>query len=315
MEVNKSSEKSIKVFSPATVSNVGCGFDIMGFALRGIGEELVVTMSEKKGLRITNIHGFDHIPLEPNKNSATVAVQAMLDEWPENEYGFEFEIFKNIYPGSGLGTSASSSAGAVFAVNELLNRPFSELELIGFAMEGEKLISGKAHADNVAPTVLGGLVVVRSYAPLDIITIPHPEQLWVAVIHPQVEIKTAEARKILPDKVPLPKTVAQCGNVAGLLSGLYTGDLTLIGRSMQDAIAEPVRSRLIPFYEEAHRIAMDNGAISFNISGSGPSMFAFLDNKEKADLICNEIQHLYGDEKIEAAIYSTQIAHDGVSII
>lgn len=305
----------IKVFAPATVSNVGCGYDIMGFALDQLGEELVVRRTAQAGLVIKRIVGFDNIPYEAHKNSATIAVQAMLDSIAGVDGGFEFEIYKNIYPGSGLGTSASSSAGAVYAVNELLGRPLSPLQLVEFAMEGEKSISGKAHADNVAPTIMGGFVIIRSYQPLDIIDVPFPENLYVSIVHPQVEIKTSEARQLLGDSVSLANAVIQWGNVAGLVAGLYSGNMELIGNSMQDVVAEPYRAGLIPEYSKVKKIACESGAIGCNISGSGPSVFAFSTQKEQAKEIAHKMKEIYDLAKIKANAYTSQVGSQGVRTI
>lgn len=305
----------IKVFSPATVSNVGCGYDIMGFALNELGEELIVRRTDKPGLIIKKIDGFEHIPYEAHKNSATIAVQAMLNYLTPVDGGFEFEIYKTIYPGSGLGTSASSSAGAVYAVNELLGSPLSPLQLVEFAMEGEKSISGKAHADNVGPTVFGGFVIVRSYEPLDIIKVPFPKNLYVSIVHPQVEIKTSEARELLGDTIPLSNAVTQWGNVAGLVAGLYAGDFERIGNSMKDVVAEPVRSALIPEYAKVKSLAYELGAIGCNISGSGPSVFAFSRQVDKAEEIAAKMKKIYNNVNIEANAYTSEVGAHGVRTI
>lgn len=307
-------KNDIRVFSPATISNVGCGYDIMGFALKDLGEEMVVRKTENGGLKIDKISGDESIPFDPQKNTATVAVKAMLAQLPNVDFGFSFEMYKNILPGSGLGTSASSSVAAVYAVNELLGRPFNKTELVQFAMEGEKIISGKAHADNVAPTALGGFVVISSYDPFCLLTIPHPD-FYVSIVHPQIEIKTSEARKLLGDTIPLNKAVTQWGNVAGLVAGLCTNDLNSIGRSIRDVVAEPVRSVLIPEYSDVKKAAYESGALGCNISGSGPSIFAISKTLSTAEEVTKAMLKPYTHVNISARGYTTSISQHGVSVI
>ena len=237
----------IKIFCPATIANLSCGFDVLGLCLETAGDEMIIRKSDVKGIRITKIVGAD-LPLETEKNVAGVSALAML-EAIETEFGFEIEIYKNIKAGSGIGSSAASSAGAVFGINELLGRPFTRKELVLFAMQGEKLASGNAHADNVAPALLGGFTLVRSSSPLDIIKIESPSELYATVVHPQIELKTSDARSVLKQTVSLKSAITQWGNVGGLVAGLYTKDYDLIGRSLHDEIVEPLRSVLIPGFD------------------------------------------------------------------
>jgi homoserine kinase len=307
-------KESIKVFAPATVANVGCGFDIMGFALDGIGEEIIITKTQNGALNVKPVKGFENIPTDPEKNVATVAVKAMLDRL-DLVQGFEFEFFKHIKPGSGLGTSASSSAGAVYAVNELLGRPFERKELVEFAMEGEKLLSGKAHGDNVSPALLGGFQLIRGYNPLDIVNVSFPENIWVSIVHPQVEIKTSEARQMLRSEIPMSEAVTQWGNVGGLIAGLYTSDLDLIGRSLQDVIVEPIRSSLIPKFYVVKKAALDAGGIGCSIAGSGPSIFAFSKDEETARTIEKKMKEIYIEEGIEVILYVSKIGKEGARVV
>ncbi|HLN94021.1 MAG TPA: homoserine kinase, partial [Flavobacterium sp.] len=234
---------SLRLFAPATIANLSCGFDVLGLCLDGIGDEMVIRKTEEKGVRIVKIEGAD-LPMKADRNVAGVAAMALLEAL-RSDAGFEIEIYKKIKAGSGIGSSAASSAGAVFGVNELLGRPFSRKELVQFAMEGEKLASGTAHADNVAPALLGGVTLIRSTMPLDIIRIESPDELFATVIHPQIELKTSDARSVLKNNVALKSAITQWGNVGGLVAGLYTHDYDLIGRSLHDDIVEPVRSVLI----------------------------------------------------------------------
>lgn len=303
----------IKIFSPATVANVGCGYDVLGFALDGIGEELEVSKRNDGKLVIEEIVGFD-LPKDPTINTATVAAQALLDA-AKSKQGFSFTIKKKINPGSGMGTSSSSSAGGVFAVNELLGRPFDAMQLVEFAMEGEKAVSKKAHADNVAPNLLGGFTLVRSYEPLDILSLPVPDDLYVTIVHPQVEVKTTDAKKILKKQVDLPIAVQQWGNVGGLVSGLYESDYDLIGRSMVDKIVEPIRKILIPLYDEVKSVAIEKGALGCSIAGSGPSVFAFSQGEETAKRIKLTMQAQYDEVGVLAYTYMSKIGKEGVKLI
>ncbi len=303
----------IKVFAPATVANVGCGFDIMGFALDGVGEEIIIRKTDTEQLTVRPVKGFESIPTDPAQNVATVAVQKMLDRLSLTQ-GFDFEFFKHIKPGSGLGTSASSSAGAVFGVNELLGNPFKGEELVEFAMEGEKLLAGKAHGDNVAPAVLGGFQLIR-YDPLEVLNIPFPVGLWVTIVHPQVEIKTAEARKMLRTEIPMSEAITQWGNVAGLITGLHSGNMDLIGRSLEDVIVEPIRSQLIPEFDKVKRAAIEVGGLGCSIAGSGPSIFAFSKEESTARAIEKEMRSIYTRADIDFLTYVSKIGKTGSRVI
>jgi homoserine kinase len=244
----------IRVFAPATVANVACGYDVLGFALQELGDELIIRKTDSPGLVISEIKGGDGLSKNPAENVVTVAAEALLKNInTPSEHGFDFQLTKKVQPGSGLGSSASSSAAAVFGLNELLGRPFSRRELVAFAMEGERLASGIPHADNVAPSLLGGFTLIRSYNPLDVVSLDYPKSLFATVVHPQIEIKTADAKKMLRKQIELKDAITQWGNIAALVSGLAKEDFELIGRSLHDAIAEPVRGMLIPSFYEAKK--------------------------------------------------------------
>ena len=305
--------KEIKLFCPATIANLSCGFDVLGLCLATAGDEMIVRTSSEKGVRITKIVGAD-LPLETEKNVAGVAALALLEAF-ETEMGFEIEIYKNIKAGSGIGSSAASSAGAVFGINELLGRPFSRKELVQFAMQGEKLASGNAHADNVAPCLLGGFTLVRSSNPLDIIKIDSPTELYATVVHPQIELKTSDARSVLKQTVSLKSAITQWGNVGGLVAGLYTQDYELIGRSLHDEIIEPVRSMLIPGFDTIKQTAYENGALGSGISGSGPSIFALSRGENTAKKIADAMSKVYEEMNLPYEIHVSKINPDGVAII
>jgi len=303
----------IKIFAPATIANVSCGFDVLGLALDNVGDEMVIRKIPEKGINITKIIGQD-LPLETHKNVAGVAALALLAE-TNSEFGFEIEIDKRIKPGSGIGSSAASSAGAVWAINELLGKPFNNTDLVRFAMEGERLATGIPHADNVAPALFGGFTLVRSYEPLDIISIHTPSELYATVIHPQIEVKTADAREILKTTVPLTEAIKQWGNVGGLISGLFTEDYELIGRSLKDYIIEPIRSILIPAFDAVKQQSLNAGALGCGISGSGPSIFALSKGENTALKVAEAMKTVYNKVGIDYDVHVSKINKQGVKIL
>jgi len=304
--------QSIKVKSPATLSNLCCGFDILGMALKEPFDIIELTQRDQKGINIQHLDDFS-LPTDPSKNIAGVALQSMLDAL-NYTHGFDVIIEKKIKPGSGIGSSAASAAGIVVAANQLLGNPFNKKQLLSFAMEGEVLASGSRHADNLAPCVYGGLVLIRDTASLDIIEINTPP-LFITVIHPQIEIKTSFARKILPIEIPLKSAVTQWANVAGLVTGFLQSDFALISRSLQDVIIEPVRSKLIPGFDDVKKLSIDVGALGGGISGSGPSLFMFSENEKIANQIELEMKSVYNQLGIDYKTYVTTISKNGVEEI
>ena len=303
----------IKIFCPATIANLSCGFDVLGLCLESIGDEMIIRKSANKGIRIIKIEGAD-LPFETEKNVAGVAAQSLLSAL-DLDFGFEIEIYKKIKAGSGIGSSSASAAGAVFGINELLGKPFSRHDLIYFAMQGEVLASGSAHADNVAPCLLGNFTLVRSINPMDVVSIPSPPNLYVTLIHPQVELKTSEMRAVLPTEILLQKAITQWANVGGLVAGLYTSDYQLIGRSLQDVIVEPLRGKYIPEFNKLKALAAENGALGCGISGSGPSVFAFSEGKDVAEQVANSFKTHFETTGIPFDIHVSKINEIGTSII
>ncbi|WP_309641081.1 homoserine kinase [Flavobacterium sp.] len=303
----------IKLFCPATIANLSCGFDVMGLCLDGVGDEMIIRKSDIKGIRITKIEGAD-LPLETEKNVAGVAGLALLKEL-NIDFGFEIEIYKKIKAGSGIGSSSASAAGAVFGINELAGKPFTRKELVQFAMQGEVLASGSAHADNVAPALCGGFTIVRSSNPLDIIRIESPSELYATVIHPQIELKTSEMRAVLQPMVSLKSAITQWGNVGGLVAGLYTSDYDLIGRSLHDDIVEPLRGKFIPHFDQVKQAALDNGALGSGISGSGPSIFALSKGIDTAQKVADAMRSIFDGTGIPYEIHVSKINSEGVKII
>ena len=304
----------VKVFAPATVANIACGFDVLGLALDFPGDEVIVTKTNSNEVIITACHNADNLPLAADENVAGVAVKALLKKLDSTQ-GFEIELTKGVKPGSGIGSSAASSAAAVVAVNHLLGEPFTRKELVEFAMQGEKCATGVAHADNVAPSICGGFTLIRSYEPLDVIKIESPEQLWATVIHPQIEVKTRDARRVLKGGIDLKKAITQWGNVGGLIAGLYSKDYDLIGRSLVDVVIEPIRSILIPGYASVKKASMEAGALGCSISGSGPSIFALSKGKEQALKVKEAMGEIYNEYGVDYDIHVSQVNSEGARII
>lgn len=305
--------KEIKVFSPATVANVSCGFDVLGFCLDTVGDVMTIRKTENKGIQITKIEGAN-LPLEPENNVAGVAAKAILDA-ADNPFGVEIEIYKNIKPGSGVGSSSASASGTVWAINELLGRKYNKQELTAFGMKGEALASGAEHADNVAPGIFGGFTLVKQLNPLKVIQLPTPSEMWATIIHPQIEVKTSEARAILPKEVSLKKAITQWANVGSFISGLYDEDYELISDALVDSIVEPHRSKLIPHFDEVKNAMLDAGALGAGISGSGPSIFSLCKGESVAMNVAEAINEVYKNKGIEFDVYVSKINTNGVKIL
>ncbi|MTG97636.1 homoserine kinase [Myroides sp. BIT-d1] len=302
--------KEIKIYSPATIANVSCGFDVLGVCLDNVGDEMIFRQSEQKGLRIVEITGAD-LPLEIEQNVAGVAGKALMEQLNPN-FGIEMIIHKKIKAGSGIGSSAASAAGAVYGINALCGYPLTNKELIYYAMQGEALVSGAPHADNVAPALLGGFAFIRSYAPLDIISIPAPKELYATVIHPQIELKTIDSRSVLKQTVGLKQAITQCGNLGGLISALYTEDYDLLGRCLHDEFVEPKRSLLIPNFAALKQVAVKCGALGGGISGAGPSVFVLSRGKQIADCVASEMRNIVKEADYQCDIHVSPINPKGI---
>lgn len=303
---------TVKVHAPATVSNVVCGFDCLGFALSEPFDEITVRICDEPTITIINHDDFD-LPTDPLKNVAGVAVQALIDK-ARLDHGFVIELTKGIKPGSGIGSSSASSCGAVVAANRLIGDRFSQLELVHLAMAGEMLASGSRHADNAAPCIYGGFTLVRSVDPLDIVPLEFPP-LFATVIHPQIEIKTADARAILPKQVALSNAVRNWSNLGSLVASLQSGDLDLMARSMEDLIVEPARKSLIPKFDEVKAACLAAGAIGGGISGSGPSIFMLSEFEATAREVEAAMEFVYSQTGIEFNIYTSPISRNGVRFV
>lgn len=301
--------KQITIYPSATVANMVCGFDVLGFALEEPCDKMTVRLLNEKTVRVIH-HDSYGLPTEPEKNVAGVALQAVLNQLKAN-IGFEVEITKVIKPGSGIGSSAASAAGAVYGANILLGNIFSKTDLVRLAMFGEEVASGAQHADNIAPCIFGGVTLVRSLHPLDVVEVDFPE-LHVTVIHPQLEVKTSEARKLLKPEVPLGNAVKQWANVGALVAGLMKYDYELIARSLHDYVAEPVRSALIPRFDELKKLSLEAGALGGGISGSGPSVFMLSKNVNTAQQVADAMRKVYNETEIDFHVHVTTINRKGV---
>ena len=303
----------VTVHAPATIANVGCGFDVLGLTLTAPYDVVRLRRTNQPGLIIRHLDDYD-LPTDPNRNVAGAALLALLREVPE-PIGFEVDITKGIRPGSGIGSSAASAAGAVVAANALLGNRFSNHQLVDLAMYGEAVASGVRHADNIAPAIFGGFTLVRAVLPtLDVISLP-PPRLWVAVVHPQFEVKTKEARAVLPAAVPLPLAVRQWANVAGLVAGFLTHDTDLISRSLEDYIVEPARASLLPGLGEARRRALAAGALGGGISGSGPAIFMLTKDAATAQASAEAMGSVYHKMGIDFHLHAGPIATAGAQVV
>ncbi len=301
--------KEVKIYSPATIANIVCGFDVLGMCLKEPHDVMHVKLLDEKKVIIHSKDGYN-LPADPAQNTAGAPLLAILEELGQS-IGFELTIEKHIKPGSGIGSSAASAAGAVVAANHLLGDIFSKEDLVRFAMLGEKVASGVKHADNIGPCIYGGITLIRSIFPLDIISIPAPP-LHITVVHPQIEVRTSDARQILRKEVLLKDAIRQWGNIAGLVAGFIKADYQLISRSLEDVIIEPVRSILIPGFDEVKKRCIEAGALGGGISGSGPSIFMLSTNNTTAIAVEKAMKEIYDRIGLDYFTYVTAVNDEGV---
>lgn len=305
----------VRAFAPATVSNLACGFDILGFAVEGPGDEVEVRFTDAPGVAIGSVTGDGgRLPRLADRNTASVAVAAMLEHLGQRR-GLVIDVHKQMPLGSGLGSSAASAAAALTAANHLLGSPLDPRALLPFALAAEKTACGTGHADNAAPSLLGGLVLIRSYDPLDVIDLPVPEELHVALVSPQLEIRTGDARRLLAGNVPLGKAVTQWGNVAGLIAGLYSADYDLIARSLVDVVIEPQRAALIPGFHRVQQAAAQAGALGCSLSGSGPTLFALCRGGGRAARVAESMRRAFAEQDIPSTPRHSPISPVGARIL
>ena len=306
--------KKIKVFAPASIANLGCGFDIMGMALDEVGDVLEMSLDEEgSGISISNETDVP-LPEDIEQNVITPVIRKFF-EITGKSGRVDVRVLKKIYPGSGIGSSAASSAAAAFGINELFGAPLSEEDVVICAMEGENLASGGYHADNAAPAVMGGIILIRGYEPLDVIKLPVPGNLYCPVIHPHLMVSTKEARSILPKEIPMHTAITQWGNVGGLVAGLCTGNIELVGRAMRDAVAEPYRKGFIPGFDELRAKLLGAGALAMNISGSGPSVFALASRSDIAQRVGAIMERHFAQQGILSETYVVKVSNKGARLI
>ncbi|MFM8912865.1 MAG: homoserine kinase [Flammeovirgaceae bacterium] len=309
-------ERKVKAFAPATVANLCCGFDILGMAVEQPGDELTVTLTDHPGVVISNIVGDGgRLPREANKNTCTVAIKSYLQALGKTDCGLAVELHKNLPLGSGMGSSAASAVAGLVAVNHLLGSPLTKLQLLPHAMEAERIACGSAHADNVAPSLLGGFVLVRGYHPLDVVSVPSNLDLFVGLVHPHIEVKTEDSRKVLKPTVSLRDAITQNGNVAGLVLGLSTNNAPLICRSLKDVFAEPYRADFIPGFEQAKKAAITAGALGFGISGSGPTVFMLATSEKNAKQSAQAVQDVFNSVQLSSDVFVSSVNQQGAIVL
>jgi len=306
--------KSVHASAPATVANVSCGFDIFGFAVEAPADEVYITQTKQKATKILKIEGDQgRLPLDPEKNTASVGVQAYLDAI-DSPFGAEITLYKKLPLGSGMGSSAASSAAALVAINHLHGEPLTREQLLPFAMEAERIACGAAHADNVAPSLMGGFVLIRGYEPLDVTRIPTPPNLYCTLVHPHLELKTEDSRRVLKPSIPMKDAITQWGNIAGLVVGLMKPDYGLIMRSLQDVVAEPIRAVLIPGFQQIKAASIEAGALGCGISGSGPTIFSLCTELDIARQVGKVIQQQFAALQLKSDVYVSKINEKGARV-
>lgn len=307
--------KKVTAFAPATVANVCCGFDILGFAIENPGDEVEVSLADQPGVRMTKITGDDgKLPLEASRNTSAVAIQSYLKAIGSDQ-GVDVVLHKKLPLGSGMGSSAASAAAALVAVNTLMGEPLTRKELVPHAMEAERIACGTGHADNVAPSILGGFVLIRDYHPLDLLQVSFPKDLCCVLVHPHLEVRTEDSRRILRNSVTIRDAVSQSANAAGLVIGLMNRDYELIGSCLKDAIAEPVRSVFIPGFDQLKKVAKDAGALGSGISGSGPTVFALCTSLETAQRVGERMVEHFSLSHLKSDLIVSPVNAKGATVI
>lgn len=303
----------IKVFAPASIGNLAVGFDVLGLCIDKPGDEMILKPGRERGLKLTKITGDrKKLPRDIMKNTAGYAAYRVMEAVGATDLPVEMELFKKMPFGSGLGSSAASAVAGAFAMNEYLKQPFERRDLLTFALDGEQLASGSRHADNVAPALLGGVILIRDNESLDLTRVYCPKGLRLCVVHPHIQILTADSRGVLSDQVPLKSFIQQSANLASFVVGMYNSDIGLIRRSLEDLVIEPQRKHLIPYFDEMKEIAMEEDAMGFSISGAGPAVFAFCENTLIAEKIGSRISRLLKDNKMRHTVYQSGINLEGV---
>jgi len=304
----------LRVFAPASIANVAVGYDILGFPINDIGDEVKFKPGKEKGLVLKAIHFNKELSKDLNKNTASFAALKVLESLGLEDEPIHMELFKNMGIGTGLGSSAASAAAGAFGINEYLGRPYTKQELLPFATLGEQIADGSYHADNVAPSLLGSFILIRDNKTLDYVKLPVISGMKVVVVYPKIKILTKDSRNILSPQVALDLHIQQSGNLGAFVAALFRTDFELLKRSLDDCIIEPQRAKLIPHFYDIKSIAIDNGALGCSISGAGPSIFALCLNSVTAENIAESWKKTYYDNNIECEIYISDINTEGAII-
>ena len=305
----------VKVFAPASVANLAVGYDTLGLCLDGPGDEVIADFTAEPGLRISEITGAKgKLPLEVERNTAGRAALATYEAHGDLSRGIVLKIHKKMPFGSGLGSSSASAVAGAMAVNELLRRPFTKRELLRFAALGEQVADDAWHLDNVAPSMMGGIVLVRDAETCDVHRLITPHGLRVCVAHPQIQVMTKDARAVLSKDVPLELMTRQQSNLGGFIVGLYRNDIQLIQRSLRDLVIEPQRAELIPGFYEVQAAALAAGALGCSISGAGPSVFALCQNSLIAEAAGAAMSNAFRAAGLRSTVYQSGINPEGAHV-
>ena len=308
-------KRRIKIFAPATISNLGSGFDVLGIAIDQPGDFVVAERTVEPGLSFSVKTSVKNIPTRSRDNVAAHVAQLMMDEFTP-PFGIHMILEKRMPLGSGLGSSGASSVASVVAVNSLLPQPLKKHDLLRFAVEGERKASGSPHADNVAPSLLGGAVLIRSYSPLDVVTLPVKNSIVWVVVHPHIVVRTEDARNVLPKNIRLKDAVQQWGNVSGMTAGLISGNAELVGKCAEDVIVEPARATLVRGFYDVQQTAIDAGAFGCSFSGSGPSMFAVTDSLKSAVRVGKAMRETFRKTaNVSSDVYISRVNMRGATIV
>ena len=306
--------KSVKVFAPATIANLGSGFDVLGIAINEPGDIVTASRTSKPGVSFTLKTKHLDVPSD-RKNVAVYVADLMLDEF-KPAFGVALTLYKRMPVGSGLGSSAASSVAAMAAINELLTRPLPKRDLLRFSVEGERFVTGAGHADNVAPSLLGGAQLIRSYDPLDIVSLSVRNEIFWVVVCPQLVVRTLDARDALPKEISFGSAIRQWGNLGGLIAGLARGDANLVGKCTEDVLVEPYRAKLVPGFPEVKQAALAAGAHGCTLSGSGPSMFAVASSKQSARKIALAMKRTFATvAKVQSEVFISKINVRGAIVL
>ena len=303
--------RTATAFAPATVGNVGVGFDLLGHAMVSVGDRVTVTRLERRTV-VVHCDSMT-VPEDPATNTASAGLLRLIQDL-NLSFGFDVVLEKGIPLGSGMGGSAASAAGAILAASRLLDEPISETELLRYGMIGESVATGSFHPDNLAPCLLGSLVLALGKDPLEVIRIPVPEALHCVVVHPKLRLDTRDARAVLPSHVRVPDFVTQAGMLAGVIAGCYTNDLGLVGRWLQDMIVEPHRGPLVKGFANVKDAALDGGALGCSLSGSGPSLFAWCDGKAAGERVRDRMVAAFAESGVESRGWVSPVSAPGARI-